>query len=57
LISQRFPEFADALEGVGELRERSMPLEHPLRRLRVVDPNLGTSEDCGEGAYLLVREA
>jgi hypothetical protein len=29
-----------------------MPLEHPLTRLRVVDPNLGTSENCVEGAYL-----
>jgi hypothetical protein len=29
-----------------------MPLEHPLTRLRVVDPNLGTSENCSEGAYL-----
>ena len=40
-IPQRFPE-----PGL------SMPLDHPLTRLRVVDPNLGTSENCVEGSYL-----
>ena len=44
MIPPRFP----------ELRERSLPLEHPLTRLRVVDPNLGTSENCVEGPYLRV---